>query len=156
MCIVAESNRRPSKSDTVLNVVIASGAVLAVAFFGYWIIAFSRINHDKAVNVDALQRLWSYGVHVPLNVVVPANNKWTHHAFVAERFESDPPRQTSVLILDDHYRGDDPTYRSEDGIIGNQLSKGLLCSLPAQASEKHVTLDSRVAGKIEAECKNGG
>jgi hypothetical protein len=126
-----------------------------VAFFGYWIIAFNRITHDKAVNADALQRLWSYGVQVPLNVVVPANNKWTDHAFVAERFDADPPRRTSVLILDDHYRGDDPTYRSEDGVIGDQLSLRLLCSIPAQASQKGVELDTRVFERIRNECSGG-
>lgn len=145
----------PAKISASLTKAIgALVALLFWGFLGYWAIDMNRVSHDKAVNADALQRLWSFGTQIPLGVVIPANNQWTTRAFVAERFDGDPPRQTSILILDDHYRGDDPTYRSDSGVIGNELSIGLLCSIPTQASIKRVNLDPIVLGMIRSRCRN--
>jgi hypothetical protein len=140
--------------DRVLNILVPTGLILAVAFFAYWVVDLSRVVHDKAVNADGLQRLPNDGAAVPLNVVLPPNNRWTAHAFIAEQRKADPGRQISVLILDDHYRGDDPTYRTASGVIGEGLSIALLCSVPAQADAKGVRLDPDVAQLIHSKCRS--
>jgi hypothetical protein len=56
------------------------------------------------------------------------------------------------MILDNHYRGSDPTYRTPSGVIGDQLSRDLLCSLPAKAAALRVALDSIVAAEIRSQC----
>lgn len=123
----------------------------------YWWIGMNNIIHDKAVNADALQRLWGYGRRIPLRTVVPAHNRWTDKAFiagVATPSGAEPGRDASVLILDDHYRGSDPTYRSKSGVIGDPVSLPLLCSLPAQASWKGVDLDPVVLQLVHSSCRN--
>jgi hypothetical protein len=131
---------------------------LAVVFGAvtYWFVAMHRIVHDKAINADALQRVWSYGRAVPLGTVIPPHNRWTDDAFVAEASDEEAGRTTSVLILDDHYRGSDPTYRTESGVIGNDVSISLLCSLPAQASTEGVRLDPVVVRLVQSRCRSVG
>jgi hypothetical protein len=132
----------------------AALAIPAFALPAYWALSMHRIFHDKAVNANALQRLWSYGRSVPLRTVVPAHNRWTDNAFVAEPAVQAPGKDTSVLILDDHYRGGDPTYRTESGLIGDDLSIGLLCSLPSQAAAKGVRLDPVVVRLVRSRCNH--
>lgn len=119
-----------------------------------WLIAMNHVFHDKAVNADALQRLGSYGRKLPMRTVIPAHNHWTDKAFIAEPSKEEAGRDASVLILDDHYRGDDPTYRTESGIIGDELSLPVLCSVPVQAANKGVSLDPVVLRMIRSKCIN--
>jgi len=109
------------KTRTLQSFLLVLLLLAPMGLLAWWLIGMSRIFHDKAINADALQRLWSYGRSVPLQTVVPAHNRWTAHAFVAEASDEEPGRHTSVLILDDHYRGNDPTYRSQSGVVGNDL-----------------------------------
>jgi hypothetical protein len=137
----------------MVNAMLAIGFALALAFIAYWIIGFSRITHDKSVSSD-LQRLWLDGDQLQAGVVVAGNNRWTEHAFVADKvIRPEPGKKALVLILDDHYRGDDPTYRSDTGIIGDDLSPGILCSVDAQAAAKRVALDPLISRKIRSICK---
>lgn len=147
--------RRTKRVSSARVLSISSAVALLVAVFvACWVMSMSRVFHDKAVNADALQRLWSYGTQVPLGVVVPAANRWTTRAFAAERSGGGPSRRIAVLILDDHYRGDDPTYRSKSGIIGDDVSTALLCSVPAQAARKGVHIDPLVSDMIRTRCPN--
>jgi len=135
----------------VLYAVLISLALAVLVLGGLWIYAFRLFVHDKAVTADALQRVWSYGKQVPLGVVVPPHNRWTPNAFVAE----DAGRSdgsVKVLILDDHYRSGDPDFASADGIIGDELSHKLLCTIPGQAATRKVELDAVVVAKIRQQC----
>ena len=138
--------------DKALNVFVPTALVLGVAFVGYWMIGMQRIVHDKAINSDALQRVENYGRRVPLGTVVPAHNRWTTNAFIAEASDKEVYGGTSVLILDDHYRGGDPTYRTESGVIGD-LSVPLLCSIPSQAAGRGVYVDPAVLRLIHSRCR---
>jgi hypothetical protein len=133
----------------VLSSLILLGALI---FAGLWYSGFQRIVHDKAVNADALQRLWAHADELPLNTVIPARNQWTPNAFVAEKRPGARPGKVSVLVLDDHYRGDDDSYRSQGGVIGDEISHGLLCSLPQKAGIKHVAIDPIVMRMITTSC----
>jgi hypothetical protein len=73
------------------------------------------------------------------------------NAFVADK-SNEEGKRIAVLVLDDHYRSGDPSYRSESGVIGDRVSKVVLCSVPAQAREKKVTIDAAVQRLIAAEC----
>lgn len=126
--------------------------LVALMFAIWWYLSFQRVVHDKAIDADALQRLWVHGQELPLNTVVPARNRWTRNAFVADQQAGVRPGKVSVLILDDHYRGDDDSYRSPSGVIGDEISPGLLCSLPRQAAIKHVAIDPIVMRMITISC----
>ena len=120
---------------------------------GFWLNAMARISQDKSLNSE-VDVLWSYGKAVPLGTVVPPHNRWIDHAFVAER-SHEGASYPSVLILDDHYRGTDRTYRlTESGIVlvGGAISPRLLCSLPSQAENKQVTLDPVVLRLVRSKC----
>ena len=116
-----------------------------------WAIDFQKIGHDKEINSDVFQRLHREN-KLPLGTLVPQNNHWISNAFVAESSRDG----YAVLIIDDHYRGDDPAYRSESGVIGDEISRRVLCSLPAQARSKAVIIDPVVAQLIKSQCANGG
>ena len=116
---------------------------------------FSKVLHDKEVNANSLERLWAEGRSVPMGVVVPANNRWAPNAFVSEPSPPQPGQNTHVLILDDHYRGDDQGYRTPNGIIGDDISHSLLCSLPQNAAIQKITIDAIVLAKIRKECAVG-
>jgi hypothetical protein len=136
-----------------LAMVLSLFILLVALIFGvWWYVGFRRVIHDKAVNADALQRLSAHGNELPLNRVIPAGNRWTYRAFVAEKPAGARAGKVSILILDDHYQGDDDSYRSPSGIIGDQISHGLLCTLPQQASVKHVGIDPVVMRMIAASC----
>jgi hypothetical protein len=121
-------------------------AAFAVPFY----FGFKRVAHDKAVNADVLQPLREQP-DLPLGKVVPSNNRWKRNAFVAERRVDG----NAVLILDDHYRGRDPAYRSPDGVIGDEISSALLCSVPAQAKANAIVVDPAVLSMINRKCSRG-
>jgi hypothetical protein len=73
-------------------------------------------------------------------------------AFVADT-SSEEGKRIAVLVLDDHYRGGDPTYRSESGVIGDRISQPVLCSVPSQARTSRVSLDPAVRNLILAKCR---
>ncbi len=109
--------------------------------------SFKRIVHDKSINANVLQRLYEKP-DIPLGTAVAPANRWASNAFIAER-QADG---IAVLILDDHYRGDDPAYRSASGVIGDEISNSLLCSLRAQATAQVIVIDPVVSTLIEAKC----
>ncbi|MBC9030767.1 hypothetical protein IAG41_00025 [Sphingomonas sp. JC676] len=123
------------------------GALLACAVQFYS--SFQKNAHDKGFNADVLQPLRGQE-NLPIGTIVPQNNRWKSNAFVAERSGAD----NAVLILDDHYRGSDPAYRSDSGVIGDEISRTLLCSLPTHAKMKAVIIDPVVAHMISSKCPN--
>ena len=123
----------------------------AALFFGWLIYTAVVISHDKSVNSE-VGILWETNDRVPLRTVVPANNHWIDHAFIAEPVKGKRFVRRAVLIVDDHYRGGDPTLRSETGVIGDMISRQVLCSIPAQAQAEAVTLDPVVRKLVSAEC----
>ena len=128
-------------------------ALCAVVFgsvAGWLIYTVAVLSHDKSVNSE-LQILWFDPHGMPIGVVQSANNRWMEHAFVADRSKEDGKR-IAVLVLDDHYRGGDPTYRSESGVIGDPISNAVLCSIPVQARQKKVAIDHAVQRLIAAKC----
>jgi hypothetical protein len=131
---------------------VAGITVLALVLGSLWLRAFQLDIHDKAINADSLQRLWTYGRQVPLGEVVPAKNRWIPNAFIAEAAPPQPGTSTRVMILDDHYWGSDPSYRSPSGIIGDDISNGLLCSVEGQAVKTGVTIDEVVSRRIRHKC----
>ena len=86
---------------------------------------------------------------------MPNNSRWIKNAFVVER-NGGKGVPVAVLILDDHYRSDDPAYSSQTRAIGTDISSDLLCSLPTQATWKEVSVDPIVTGMIKARCGKGG
>jgi hypothetical protein len=129
----------------------ALSAVLSACAAGWMIYTAVVLSHDKSANSQlAMLRLDSRGV--PLGSVQPAGNRWMKQAFVADASTEDGGK-VAVLILDDHYRGGDPSYRSESGVIGDRISKPVLCSVPSQARTKNVSLDPAVRRLIAAECR---
>jgi hypothetical protein len=134
---------------TLLAVTTLCIAAVAVWFF----YTLSVLSHDKTLN-GQLQDVWANPRGVPLRVVVPPNNTWMDRAFVAD-VSSDRFKGVAVLILDDHYRSRDPTYRSDSGVVGDPVSHRVLCSVPEQARAKKVVLDAVVARSIDAICGKG-
>jgi hypothetical protein len=120
------------------------------AFFGWIAYTAVVVGADKSVNSE-VGILWETTDRVPLGTVVPANNRWISHAFIADRAH-DPLVRRSVLILDDHYRSGDLTLRTESGVIGDGISRPVLCSVPAQAKAKSVKVDPVVEKLLNAEC----
>jgi hypothetical protein len=122
-------------------------------FFGWLIYTASVVSHDKSVNSE-VGILWETGDHVPLGTVVPPNNRWIDHAFIAERATPEGLVKRSILVLDDHYRSGDPTLRTETGVIGDSISREVLCSVPAQAKAQAntVKLDPVVQRLISNKC----
>ena len=126
-------------------------AALISAAAGWLVYSWVGISHDKSVN-SRLQMLWLNPEGVPLGQVQPANNRWMQQAFVAD-LSREEGKAVAVLILDDHYRGGDPTYRSASGVIGDRITKHVLCSIPSQARARNVSLDPAVRRLIRAECR---
>lgn len=132
---------------------IFTGAMLSfLVLAGQWVMQIQYDFHDKAINANSLQRLWSQGGTLPVDEIVPSNNKWTKNAFIAETRSSDGPNKIRVLILDDHYLGKDMTYRSRSGVIGDEISEMLLCSLPAKAKRTRLKIDPVVMDMINSRC----
>ena len=129
-------------------------SLIGVIGFGLsWYRSFERVVHDKAANADGMQRLWRQAPNLPIGVVVPSNNRWNQHAFVAERSTRYNDRGgVGILILDDHYTGDDETYSSGNGVIGDDLSAALLCAVPAKAALSGVIIDPIVKSMIATRC----
>ena len=129
-------------------------AFLCVAAVIGWL-AFTLlvVSHDKSLN-SRLGILWNQHQGVPLGIVLPAKNPWIENAFVAEASGNDH-RHVVALILDDHYRSGDFSLRSESGVIGDRLSRKVLCSVPAQARTKSIALDPVVQSLIAVECHIG-
>jgi hypothetical protein len=138
----------------MISILIWPLLLTTAAFALLWLVSFLRVVHDKSINADALQRLQAAGELLPLGVVVPSHNRWANNAFVAERPSNEHRRQISVLILDDHYRGTDPLLRSPSGVIGDEVSPSLLCSLRQQAKTKGVTVDPAIVDMIASRCAN--
>jgi hypothetical protein len=126
-------------------------AVLVAAVAGWLIYTWAVLSHDKSIN-SQMGILWLDPQGVPIGVVQSANNRWMKHAFVADRSNEDG-KQIAVLVLDDHYRGGDPSYRSESGVIGDPISKSVLCAVPEQAAAKHVALDPVIQRLIRTHCR---
>ena len=124
--------------------------LLLASVAGWLIYTWVVLSHDKSINSE-LGILWLDPQGVPVGVVQSANSRWMENAFVADKSNEDGKR-IAVLVLDDHYRSGDPSYRSESGVIGDRVSKVVLCSVPAQAREKKVALDAAVQRLIAAEC----
>ena len=139
-----------SRRAWVLGCVPLFTAVCGIAI--HWFIQMDRVFHDKAVNANALQRIRQYEREIPLRTVVLPHNRWTDNAFVAEP-STNGAGAISVLIVDDHYRGSDPAYRTDAGLIGDEISLPLLCSLPSQAAAKGVRLDAVVMRSIHTRCQ---
>lgn len=131
----------------VVGVVIGATILLAGKFY----VGLKNVLYDKSMNANVFQRARQLP-DIPLGVVVPAGNRWVANAFVAERSTDG----IAVLILDDHYRGDDAMYRSGSGVIGDDISKPLLCALPADAALKAIVIDPVVSSLIEANCGGVG
>ncbi|AQR72426.1 hypothetical protein BXU08_00965 [Sphingomonas sp. LM7] len=123
------------------------GALLTGAVLFY--LDVTRTSHDKAINADVLQPLREQK-DLPFGTVVPRDNRWEANAFIAEYRDG----KIAVLILDDHYWGGDPAYRSGNGVIGDDISYGLLCSIPAQARARRVALDPAVDIMIKSHCSD--
>lgn len=128
----------------------AFGALLA-GLAGWMIYTWAVLSHDKSIN-SRMAMLWLDPQDVPLGVVQPAGNLWMKEAFVADAPAEDG-KKVALLVLDDHYRSGDPTYRSESGVIGDRIGKPVLCSVTAQARRKKVALDPAVRRLIHAECR---
>jgi hypothetical protein len=123
-----------------------------VAVAAAWMIhTWSGLSHDKSIN-SQLQAFWLDPQGVPIGRVQPAKNRSMEEAFLADA-SSEEGKKIAVLILDDHYRGGDPSYRSESGVIGDRISKPVLCSVPSQARASGVSLDPAVQHLILAECR---
>jgi len=126
-------------------------ALLVTAIAAWLLYTATVLTHDKSIN-SKVGILWQDPKGVPIGVVQPPNNRWMKEAFVADA-SNEEGKKVAVLILDDHYRGGDPTYRSESGVIGDEISKPVLCSVPAQARAKNISLDPVVQRLILAECR---
>jgi hypothetical protein len=124
--------------------------LIPTAFFGWLGYTLAVVSHDKSLNSE-VGILWETTDRVPLGTVVPARNRWIDHAFIADRTH-DRLAQRSVLILDDHYKSGDPSLRSDSGVIGDAISRPVLCSVPAQAQAKSVKLDPVVERLVRTEC----
>lgn len=135
-------------------IVIVAAVLLVGVGVSWW--GFQQTIHDKAVNSDSLQKLQSGGFDIPVGVVVPAKNKWVPNAFVAEPAGTESGKEINVLILDDHYVGNDFTLRSANGLIGGDLTLALFCSLPAKAAQANVRLDRVVSTEIAKQCVTSG
>jgi hypothetical protein len=129
----------------------AACALLFAAVAGWLIYLWVVLGHDKSIN-SQLGILWLDPKGVPVGIVQPAHNHWMEEAFVADA-SSEKGKKIAVLILDDHYRGGDSAYRSESGVIGDRISREVLCSIPSQSQAKQVTLDPVVQHLIAAECR---
>ena len=130
-------------------------ALLVLSAFAGWIaVTGYAVSHDKSLN-SRFERLWLDPAGVPLGVVIPANNHWMENAFVADVSREDG-KKVAVMILDAHYISGDGTLRSESGVIGDTMSRRVLCSLPVQAQEKGVTLDNAVKRLVKSECGRKG
>jgi hypothetical protein len=129
----------------------ATCALLIAVAVGWMIHTWSALSHDKSIN-SRLAILWLDPQGAPLGLVQPPGNRWMEQAFVADA-PVDEGKKIAVLILDDHYRSGDPTYRSESGAIGDRISKPILCSVPSQARTKGISLDPVVQRLILAECR---
>lgn len=123
------------------------GALLAYAAGAY--LQYRSIAYDKGVNANVLQSLRDKR-NLPVGIVVPPNNRWKSNAFIAERDGT----TYSILILDDHYRGSDRSFRSDSGVIGDEIGQGFLCAIPAQATAKGVAIDPAVTRMIKSRCGN--
>lgn len=141
-------NMSPMRKPKYLGWWIA--AAFPVVFFGWAIVSFIVLSHDKSVNSE-IGILWEAKDRVPLGVVIPSHNRWISHAFIAD-VSVDPLVQRSVMIIDDHYQSGDPTLRSQSGIIGDPMRPPLLCTLPSQCKAKSVELDPAVVRLVQAEC----
>jgi hypothetical protein len=126
-------------------------ALLIIAVLGWLSYTWAVLGHDKSINTQ-LAILRENPKGVPLGLVQPSNNRWMKEAFLADA-PSEDGKKIALLILDDHFRGGDPAYRSESGVIGDRISKPVLCSVPAQARTKNVLLDPAVRRLIVAECR---
>jgi hypothetical protein len=126
-------------------------ALLIASVAGWLIYTLAVLSHDKSIN-SQVQSLWLDPQGVPVGVVQPANNRWMKEAFIADT-STEEGKMVAVLILDDHYRSNDATYRSESGIIGDQISPSVLCSLPSQALKNGVAIDPVVERLIAKECR---
>ena len=126
-------------------------AVVVATVVGWLIYTWAVLSHDKSIN-SQFGILWLDPQGVPVGVVQPRNNRWMEEAFIADR-STEEGKKIAVLILDDHYRGGDPTYRSESGVIGDRISHAVLCSVPAQAQTKRVALDPVIQRLIAAQCR---
>ncbi len=107
-----------------LKLGFATGVVLTAMVVGGMIYTWSVLSHDKSIN-SRLGILWLDPQGVPLGLVQPPNNRWMEQAFVADA-SREGGMKVAVLILDDHYRSGDPTYRSQSGVIGDQISTPVL------------------------------
>ena len=136
---------RPWKLGCLVCVALVS------ALSGWLIYTWAVLSHDKSIN-SQLQILWRAPNGVAAGTVQPADNRWMDNAFVADK-PTEQGKKIAVLILDDHYRSGDPTYRSESGVIGDRISRDVLCSVPLQARTKKVALDPVVQELINAECR---
>lgn len=136
------------------NLIGSVAVLLVLAGIRYWYVKIEDDFHDKAINANGLQRLWTYGDNLPLGTLVARNNQWSENAFVAERQRGDGGEKIAVLILDDHYRGDDMTYRSHSGVIGDEISLSLLCALPSKVGWKSLNVDLAVRQMINSRCAN--
>lgn len=128
---------------------VVSLTIVAVA--AWFVTTIFNVGHDYSVN-SRLQLLWLDPKGAPLGVVVPANNRWMRNAFVADESHEDG-KKIAVLILDDHYRSGDPTLRSESGVIGDPISRKVLCSVPPQAVRKQVAIDETVQRFVDGQCR---
>jgi hypothetical protein len=144
-------------------------AVLLVAGAVWLGWSFHVISHDYSVNED-WQRLVGSGPpvpnspqdwkptppYIPLREVVPAHNRWTEHAFIAEPRAPDDLRagdySANALILDDHSLTDDPLFTTGGYVVGELTDRSLLCRVPQLAAAKQVQLDRYVATMIRARC----
>ena len=126
-------------------------ALICIAAVPAWLLhTMSAVGHDKTLN-SRLQLLWSKPGGVPLRIVVPPSTRWMENAFIAEASEEEV-KPVAVLILDDHYRSGDYMLRSKSGVVGDEISREVLCSVPEQARSDKVRLDPVVQRLIAAEC----
>ena len=128
----------------------ALASIAIVAPVAWLVFTMVNVSHDYSVNSE-LQILWEDPKGAPLGVVLPAGNRWMENAFVADQSHGEG-KKVAVLILDDHYRSGDLTLRSENGVIGDPISRKVLCSVPAQAVRKQVTIDRTVQRLISKQC----
>jgi len=126
-------------------------AVLFGAVAGWLIYTLAVLSHDKSINSE-LGILWDNPHGVPVGVVQPQNSRWMKEAFIADA-STEQGKKMAVLVLDDHYRSGDPLYRSTSGVIGDRISKTVLCSVPAQARNRNVALDPAVQHLITVACR---
>ena len=129
-------------------------ALLIASFVGWILFTLVVISHDKSLN-SRVAILWMNPRGAPLGIVVPAKNRWMENSFIAEA-SHDKLTKIAVLILDDHYESGDYSLRSESGVVGDEISRNVLCSVQAQARGKRVSLDPVVQRLIVSRCGNGG